>query len=81
MRSDLQLDKARARSPSNADLSGEHFVELIEERIRDCEAWEGKLRSQGNFKEADRMMKTKEQMLKSLKRLNGINQRANKQNI
>jgi hypothetical protein len=37
-----------------------------------------KLRSQGNLKDAEMMRKTKGQMLKSLKRLNEINPRANK---
>ena len=60
------------------NLSAEHFIELIGERVEDCEAWERKLRSQGNLKDAEKMRKTKEQMLKSLKRLNEINPRANK---
>jgi hypothetical protein len=42
---------------------------LIGKRVQDCEAWEKKLRSQGNFKDADRIRKTKEQMLKTLRRL------------
>ena len=71
------IDKAKVCFSQREDLSTEHFIELIGERIEDCAAWERKLRSQGNLKDAE-MMKTKEQMLKSLKRLNEINQRANK---
>ena len=71
------IDNARVCFSQREDLSTEHFIELIGERIEDCAAWERKLRSQGNLKDAE-MMKTKEQMLKSLKRLNEINPRANK---
>ena len=71
------IDKAKVCFSQREDLSTEHFIELIGERIEDCAAWERKLRSQGNLKDAE-MMKTKEQMLKSLKRLNEINPRANK---
>ena len=72
------IDKAKVCFSQREDLSTEHFIELIGNRAEDCEAWERKLRSQGNLKDAEMMRKTKEQMLKSLKRLNEINQRANK---
>ena len=72
------IDKAKVCFSQREDLSTEHFIELIGERIEDCAAWERKLRSQGNLKDAEMMRKTKEQMLKSLKRLNEINPRANK---
>ena len=71
------IDNARVCFSQQENLSIEHFIELIGKRVEDCDAWERKLRSQGNLKDAE-MMKTKEQMLKSLKRLNEINQRANK---
>jgi hypothetical protein len=71
------IDNARVCFSQQENLSKEHFIELIGKRVEDCDAWERKLRSQGNLKDA-KMMKTKEQMLKSLKRLNEINQRANK---
>ena len=72
------IDKARVCFSQHEDLSAEHFIELIGKRIQGCEAWERKLRSQGNLKEAKKIRKTKEQMLKSFKRLNDINSRANK---
>ena len=75
------VDKAKLCFSQKVDLSTDHFIKLIGERVQDCEAWERKLRSQGKLKDAERMRKTKEQMLRSLKRLNGINQRANKQNL
>jgi hypothetical protein len=85
MRSDkdplVVVDKARLCYSKKVDLSTDYFIKLIGERVQDCEAWEKKLRSQGEFKDAERMRKTKEHMLRSLKRLNGINQRANKQNL
>lgn len=71
------IDNARVCFSQQENLSIEHFIELIGKRVEDCDAWERKLRSQGNLKDTE-MMKTKEQMLKSLKRLNEINQRANK---
>jgi len=61
--------KAKICYDEKKDLSREHFIELIEERVEYCEAWEKKLRAQGNLKEAERMRKTKEQMLKSLRGL------------
>ncbi len=70
--------KAKARVCQEPDLSREHFIELIGERVRDCEAWERTLRSQGNLKEANKVGEAKMQMLKNLKRLNDINSRANK---
>jgi hypothetical protein len=60
------IDKSRACFDKREDLSTEHFIELIGRRIRDCEAWEKKLRSQGNLKEAEKIRKTKDQMMKSL---------------
>jgi hypothetical protein len=72
------IDKSRVCFSQRENLSIEHFIELIGKRVEDCEAWERKLRSQGNLKDAEKMRKTKEQMLKSLKRLNDINPGANK---
>ena len=72
------IDKAKVCFSQREDLSTEHFIELIGKRVEDCEAWERKLRSQGNLKDAEMMRKTKGRMLKSLKRLNEINPRANK---
>ena len=72
------IDKAKVCFSQQENLSTEHFIELIGNRAEDCEAWERKLRSQGDLKDAEKMRKTKEQMLKSLKRLNEINPRANK---
>ncbi|MGD0955046.1 MAG: hypothetical protein ABR985_22120 [Methanotrichaceae archaeon] len=58
MRSDIpSIDKAKLCFSNEVDLSKEHFIELIEERVQDCEAWERKLRSQGEFKDAERMRK------------------------
>ena len=73
------IDKARFCSSQQEDLSREHFIELISKRAEECAAWERTLRSQGNLKDAEKIRKTKEQMLKSLKRLNDINSRKNKQ--
>jgi hypothetical protein len=64
------IDKAKVCFSQQENLSIEHFIELIEERVQDCAAWERKLRSQGSLKDAEMMRKTKGQMLKSLKRLN-----------
>ena len=72
------IDNARVCFSQQENLSIEHFIELIGKRVEDCDAWERKLRSQGNLKDAEMMRKTKEQMLKTLKRLNDINPRANK---
>ena len=72
------IDKARVCSSQREDLSAEHFIELIGKRVEECAAWERTLRSQGNLKEAEKIRKTKEQMLKSLKRLNDTKSRANK---
>ena len=72
------IDKAKVCFSRKVDLSKDHFIELIEERVQDCEAWERKLRSQGKLKDAEKMRKTKDHMLKSLKRLNDINTGANK---
>ena len=60
------IDKSRACFDKREDLSTEHFIDLIGRRIQDCEAWEKKLRSQGNLKEAEKIRKNKEQMMKSL---------------
>jgi hypothetical protein len=73
-----EIDKSRVCLSQREDLSTEHFIELIGKRVKDCEAWERTLRSQGNLKEAEKIRKTKDQMLKSLKRLNDINSRSNK---
>ena len=72
------MDKARVCFSQREDLSTEHFIELIGKRAEECATWERMLRSQGNLKDAERMRKTREQMLKILKRLNEINPRANK---
>jgi hypothetical protein len=72
------IDKAKVCFSLADDLSKDHFIELIGKRVEDCEALERNLRSQGNLKDAEKMRKTKVQMLKSLKRLNDINPRANK---
>jgi len=74
----FMIDKTKVCISQREDLSSEHFIDLIEKRVEDCEAWEKMLRSQGNLKDAERMRKTKAQMLKTLKRLNDINSRANK---
>jgi len=63
------MDKARVCFSERQDLSKEHFIELIGRRAEDCAAWERKLRSQGDLKDAERMRKAKEKMLKNLKRL------------
>lgn len=60
------IDKAKVCFSQHEGLSAEHFIELIGKRIQDCEAWERKLRSQGNLKEAEKIRKTKDQMMKSL---------------
>jgi hypothetical protein len=64
-----EIDKARICFSKRDNLSTEHFIELIEKRAEDCYAWERKCRSQGNLKDAERMRKTKEQMFKTLERL------------
>ena len=63
------IDKARVCFSPREHLSKEDFIDLIEKRVQDCEAWERKLRSQGEFKDAERMRKTGVQMTKNLKRL------------
>jgi hypothetical protein len=63
------LDKAKVCLSPRDHLSKEHFIDLIGERVQDCEAWERKLRSQGNLKDADRIRKTKKRMLKTIRRL------------
>lgn len=79
MRCEMGIDKSRVCfSRKEDDLSIEHFIELIGRRVEDCGAWEKTLRSQGNLKEAEKIGRTKVQMLKSLKRLNDIKSRANK---
>ncbi len=77
MRSEA-IDKARVCSSQREDLSREHFIELISKRAEECAAWERTLRSQGNLKGAEKIGRAKEQMLKSLRRLNDIKSRANK---
>ena len=63
------IDKAKVCFSPREHLSKEDLIDLIEKRVQDCEAWERKLRSQGEFKDAERMRKAREQMSKSLKRL------------
>lgn len=63
------IDKSRVCFSQREHLSKEHFIDLIERRVQDCEAWERKLRSQGEFKDAERMRKAGVQMTKNLKRL------------
>ena len=65
----LEIDKARICFSKKDNLSAEHFIELIEKRAEDCYAWERECRAQGNLKDAERMRKTKEQMLRTIKRL------------
>jgi len=67
------IDKAKVCFSQREDLSTEHFIELIGKRVEDCEAWERKLRSQGNLKDAEMMRKTKAQMLKTLEELQDVN--------
>ena len=76
------IDKAKVCFSQLEHLSKEHFIDLIEKRVQDCEAWERKLRSQGNLKDAEMMRKTKKQMVKTLEELQDVNfSRRNKQNI
>ena len=63
------IDKARVCFSQHEDLSAEHFIELIGKRVQDCEAWERKLRSQGNLKEAETIRKNKAKMMKSLEEI------------
>lgn len=67
------IDKAKVCFSQQENLSTEHFIELIRERVEDCEAWERKLRSQGNLKDAEKMRKTKTQMVKTLEWLKNVN--------
>ena len=55
------IDKAKVCFSQQENLSTEHFVELIGERVEDCAAWERMMR------------KTKEQMLKTLEELQDVN--------
>jgi hypothetical protein len=64
-----KIDQAKACSIPSEYLSKDHFIELIGKRIKDCEAWEKMLRSQGKLKDAEKMRTAKEQMLRSLQRL------------
>jgi len=73
-----EIGKSRVCSTQREDLSVEHFMELIRKRADECAVWERTLRSQGNLKDAEKMVKTKERMLRSLTRLNDIKSRANK---
>jgi hypothetical protein len=75
---EVGIDKSRVCFSRKEDLSTEHFIELIGRRVADCEAWERSLRSQGNLKEAEKIRRAKDRMLRSLKRLNDIKSRANK---
>lgn len=67
------IDKARVCFSQREHLSKEHFIDLIGKRVQDCEAWERKLRSQGNLKDAEKMRKTKTQMVKTLEGLRDVN--------
>lgn len=67
------IDKARVCFSRQEHLSKEHFIDLIGKRIQDCEAWERKLRSQGNLKDAERIRRTKTQMVKTLEGLRDVN--------
>lgn len=67
------IDKAKVCFSQREHLSKEHFIDLIEKRVQDCEAWEKKLRSQGNLKDAEKMRKTKTQMVKTLEGLRDVN--------
>lgn len=67
------IDKAKVCFSQQEHLSKEHFIDLIEKRVQDCEAWERKLRSQGNLKDAEKMRKTKTQMVKTLEWLKNVN--------
>jgi len=78
MKCEEGIDKSRVCFSQQEDLSTEHFIELIGRRVEDCGAWERTLRSQGNLKEAEKIGSAKDQMLRSLKRLNDIKSRANK---
>lgn len=78
MRWEEGIDKSRICTSRQEDLSTEHFIDLIGRRVEDCAAWERTLRSQGNLKEAEKIRKAKDNMLRSLKRLNEIKSRANK---
>ena len=49
------IDKAKVCFSPREHLSKEDFIDLIGKRVQDCEAWERKLRSQGEFKDAERM--------------------------
>ncbi len=64
-----EIYKARICFSKKDNLSTEHFIELIEKRAEDCYAWERKCRAQGNPKDAERMRKTREQMLRTIERL------------
>lgn len=68
-----RIDKAKVCFSQSDHLSKEHFIELIRKRVENCEAWEKKLRSQGNLKDAERTRKTRAQMLKTLERLQNVN--------
>jgi hypothetical protein len=80
-KSHLDVDKAKVCFFKRDHLSKEYFIELIGERVQGCEVWVKKLRSQGNLKDADRICKTKERMLKTLGGWNDINPRANRQDF
>ena len=67
------IDKAKVCFTPREHLSKEHFIDLIGKRVQDCEAWERKLRSQGNLKDAEKMRKTKTQMVKTLEWLKNVN--------
>jgi len=67
------IDRAKVCFSPREHLSKEHFIDLIGKRVQDCEAWERKLRSQGNLKDAERIRRTKTQMVKTLEGLRDVN--------
>jgi phosphate-selective porin len=67
------IDKTRVCFSQREHLSKEHFIDLIGKQVQDCEAWERKLRYQGNLKDAEKMRKTKTQMVKTLEGLQNVN--------
>jgi len=74
-----EMNKSRACSSTPREgLSAEHFIELIGKRVKECDAWEKELRPQGNLKDAEKIRRAKDRMLRSLKRLNDIESRANR---
>ncbi len=67
------IDKAKVCISPREHLSKEDFIDLIGKRADECAAWERTLRSQGNLKDAEKMRKTKTQMVKTLEWLKNVN--------